>query len=81
MRSLFSFTVVVLLMAQGAFAVTTSVIWLDITPGARANGMGESFTAVADDATASYWNPAGLAFAEEGSREITLQHSQWLPQL
>lgn len=81
MRSLFSFTVVVLLMAQGAFAVTTSVIWLDITPGARANGMGESFTAVADDATASYWNPAGLAFVEEGAREITLQHSQWLPQL
>ena len=29
--------------------------------GARAQGMGGAFTAVADDATASWWNPAGLA--------------------
>ncbi|MCD6587640.1 MAG: PorV/PorQ family protein [Candidatus Fermentibacteraceae bacterium] len=81
MKFVSSFAIVVLIMAHGALAVTTSVIWLDITPGARANGIGESFTAVADDATASYWNPAGLAFQEEGAREITLQHSQWLPQL
>lgn len=72
---------VLLLAAQGALAASASVIWLDITPGARANGMGESFTAVSDDATASYWNPAGLAFAAQEKREITLQHSKWLPQL
>ncbi len=29
--------------------------------GTRALGMGGAFVAVADDATASYWNPAGLA--------------------
>src|SRR5215831_17319864 len=29
--------------------------------GVRAAGMGGAFTAVADDATAAYWNPAGLA--------------------
>lgn len=29
--------------------------------GARAQGMGGAFTAIADDATASSWNPAGLA--------------------
>lgn len=29
--------------------------------GARAQGMGGAFVAVADDATAVYWNPAGLA--------------------
>ena len=28
--------------------------------GARANGMGDAFVAVADDATAIFWNPAGL---------------------
>ena len=30
------------------------------TVGVRALGMGGAFVAVADDATASYWNPAGL---------------------
>src|SRR5258705_11587748 len=29
--------------------------------GVRALGMGGAFTAVADDATASWWNPAGMA--------------------
>jgi len=29
--------------------------------GTRASGMGGAFVAVADDATAAYWNPAGLA--------------------
>jgi hypothetical protein len=29
--------------------------------GVRAQGMGGAFTAVADDATAGWWNPAGLA--------------------
>jgi hypothetical protein len=29
--------------------------------GVRATGMGGAFTAVADDATASWWNPAGMA--------------------
>lgn len=67
------------LMTAGAS--TASVIWLTITPGARANGMGESFTAISDDATASYWNPAGLSGITPDVNEITLQHSNWLPQL
>src|SRR5258707_10823289 len=29
--------------------------------GIRAQGMAGAFTAVADDATATWWNPAGLA--------------------
>jgi hypothetical protein len=31
------------------------------TPGTRAAGMGTAFVAVADDASAVYWNPAGVA--------------------
>jgi hypothetical protein len=33
--------------------------------GARAAGMGNCFTGVADDVTAIYWNPGGLAFMQD----------------
>ena len=64
-------------LAQGPGS--SGVLFLLIAPGARAAGMGESFVSIADDATATYWNPAGLAF-QEGT-EISLMHSNWLPQL
>ncbi len=62
-------------MAQvGAAAVP----FLQIEPDSRAAAMGNASVAVASDANAAFWNPAGLAFQEgiEGS----LTHSQWLPQ-
>lgn len=37
-----------------------AVLYLRIAAGARPAGMGEAFVALADDATATYWNPAGL---------------------
>ena len=37
-----------------------AVLFLRIASGARPAGMGEAFVAVADDATATHWNPAGL---------------------
>jgi len=40
---------------------TSALTFLRIAPSARAAGMGETFTAVADDVNASYWNPAGIA--------------------
>ena len=60
-------------------ASEAAVLFLQISPGARAAGMGETFVAMSDDATAVYWNPAGLAF-QTGS-EVTLMHAKWLPQL
>ena len=54
-------------------------IFLLISPGARAGGMGEAQVAVANDAYASFWNPAGLAFLQ-GS-EMALMHVNWLPNL
>jgi hypothetical protein len=38
--------------------------FLKFAPGPRATGMGEAYTAVADDAYSAWWNPAGLASVE-----------------
>ncbi len=63
---------------KDAFAVSeAAVLWLLISPGSRPAGMGEAFVAVADDATATWWNPAGLAFSKK--KDIRLMHSDWLP--
>ncbi len=47
--------------------------FLSIGAGARALGMGGSFVAIADDATAAYWNPAGLGGLDR--TEITFMHA------
>jgi len=54
-------------------------VFLLINPGSSAAGVGEAQTGKADDAYASYYNPAGLAFLEKP--EIALQHVNWLPNL
>ncbi len=70
---------IVLVTASSSFAVSRAgVLFLMIAPGARASGMGEAFVAVADDATASYWNPAGLGFMR--GKELAFMHSKWFPQ-
>jgi hypothetical protein len=83
MRKLLILWLVVLcisIIPTSIFAVGESgVPSLIIAPGARANGMGAAFVAVADDATASWWNPGGLAFVQ--NRSISLMHSQLVPDL
>jgi len=69
-----------LLGSSTAFAtVRVGLLFLTISPGARPSAMGGCFAAIADDGTASYWNPAGLAFQE--LRNASLMHSNWLPVL
>ena len=46
--------------------------FLTMGTGARALGMGSAFCAVADDANAVYWNPAGLTFLSKP--EVTGLH-------
>jgi hypothetical protein len=48
--------------------------FLRIGVGARALGMGSAFAGLADDGTAAFWNPAGLATLT--SREITAMHAE-----
>lgn len=57
--------------------VSTGVPFLLIGPNSRFAGMGETGTALSDDATAMHWNPAGLSFQTEGT-EINFTHSPWL---
>ena len=53
---------------------------LDIQPGARQNGMGAAGVAILGDATgATWWNPAGLGFAERSAIQIT--YAQLVPGL
>jgi hypothetical protein len=56
-----------------------AVLFLLIEPGARASGMGESYVAIADDATASYFNPAALY--GQTKHQVGLTHMKWLPGL
>src|SRR4029077_18132794 len=47
--------------------------FLRIGVGARALGMGSAFVGLADDGTAAYWNPAGLATLSE--HQLTAMHA------
>lgn len=51
---------------------TSGAAFLKLAPGARPAAMGEAFSAVADDAHAVYYNPAGLA--RVGTLEATGMH-------
>ena len=70
-----------ILLLHGAVGAqsTASAIFLLIAPGAAAGGTGEAQVAVANDAYASYWNPAALAFLP--GLEGVYQRASWLPGL
>jgi hypothetical protein len=56
-------------------AATTVLGFLKIGVGARAEGMGQAFAGVADDATALYWNPAGLSHLK--GNQVAVNHLRW----
>ena len=55
---------------------TSAAPFLGIAIGPRAAAMGGAFSAVANDATAIYWNPAGIAGL--GRSHIMVSHTNWL---
>ncbi len=51
--------------------------FLKIGVGARAASMGGAFVGVADDATALYWNAAGIARIDPDKSEFSFNHAVW----
>jgi hypothetical protein len=69
---------------SSAYATNESqagLLLLLIEPGAKQAGMGKAYSAIADDASAGYYNPAGLAFQDRGRKNLQFMHMNWLPSL
>lgn len=59
-----------------AQSATSSALFLELGAGARAAALGGAVSAHVHDATAAYWNPAGLA--RLGGWDLTGTHTEWL---
>lgn len=55
---------------------TTAAPFLVIDAGARGVGMGSAFVSVANDISAMYWNPAGIARLSQP--EATFNYTRWI---
>lgn len=60
----------------GQRAGISTAQFLKIGVGGRATAMGDAFVAVANDASALYWNPAGLVQFQEN--QIIFSHNSWV---
>jgi hypothetical protein len=56
-------------------AGTSAAQFLKIGIGPRATAMAGTFTGLADDVTALYWNPAGIAWLK--NRQFMATHTEW----
>ena len=64
------------LFSQVSKVGTTAAAFLEIGPGSVATGMGGAFVSIANDATALYWNPSGIA--DLTNNEVTIFHANWI---
>ncbi len=55
---------------------TTAAAFLEIDAGVRGFGMGSAFVSVADDISAMYWNPAGIARCNQ--TEAMFANTHWI---
>lgn len=58
---------------------TTAATFLEIPVSARAVALGSAFSAIANDASSLYWNPAGAARLEQ--TEVVFTHMNWIADL
>jgi len=81
-KNLVTIIAVCLLILPGLLAAkpfgkvgTAALQFLKLGVDARAIGMAEAYTAVSDDVSSVYWNPAGLAPAYEN--QVLFSHTNW----
>ena len=55
--------------------------FLKIGVGARGAGMGGAFVAMADDASAVFWNAAGIARIDADKSQLSMNHANWPAEL
>ena len=66
-----------MVLPMGLAAISQgSLLFLTFEPGARANGMGRAYSAIADDAYAPWWNPGATAFNRK--TQLAGTHTPWL---
>ncbi len=77
------FSLILLLSLHGSTAQSlrsqdngTQSLFMEMGMGARAQGMGKAFVAIANDGSAIFWNPAGLDYLTQGN--ATFYHSTLL---
>ncbi len=74
------FLLIVIITAFSVSAQTenasTGLAFLKLGVGGRAIGMGEAYSALSNDASGVYYNPAGISFST--GDEVTLMHKQWV---
>jgi len=70
----FSVALLCALLSSSVFADKYAAEFLKVGAGARALGMGGAFVALADDASAVYWNPAGIASIDK--IEVEAMHAE-----
>lgn len=75
-NALLSLMFLVAITSMSHAAGTAGAGFLKMGAGARAAAMGETFTAISDDVTATYWNPAGLGQLENA--QVSMMHNSGL---
>lgn len=74
MKKIIVLVIILLLQSSLAGATKYAGAFLEMGVGAQALGMGGAFVAVVNDATATYWNPAGLSYLS--GKELAFMHSE-----
>jgi hypothetical protein len=77
---MFKKLIILLIITSSLYPVdktgTTAAKFLSIGAGAKAVSMGGAFTSIANDPSAMYWNPAGIATLK--SNALLVNHTNWL---